>query len=297
MEQDNDVASRNKIRFIPKVTRDGIVKEDMFGDQFICTVEKLVRSKSRRLFWTTKWEPAVPYHSTYLEKFITSDDDEFDAGQFIIIRPKELILSPDEIAIASQSAESLEEFVRVQMNNNLISIRFYDGDSSLREGRVSRLQESRERLMSNAGLSSRVSRGTVVYKFPDLHLIQRDYIYQFFLTFWEQLFDEQEEDLESFDPSSYDPRRANLPMPSNYLLGKFVTAMFLQESGKDYYLIFGYESWGSDSIDCDDELEITMYVEVDHDDEIGPDDEDHVITDELGISSVFYSLALTHVYN
>lgn len=254
------------------------------------TFETVEKSHVRDIYWTGSWTETIP--GIDVEREATPDLDT----EFVILRP----LGDSRYAVSETPEDLLEQTLFAPLNR----VRFYDGTSPLSlEGRPSVIERSRKRVKSKLALQNVVQR--VAYAFPPLGLVQIDYLDQLFQSIWENIFDEQENNIRSrinvIGESESKKNTLNL-MPTNSTIGRFVTEMSLEKHADVYYLAFTYEEPLSSRMkiqeplpEIPESLDMTATIPLDDDDEWEDEDERYMTMDEQGDTCVLFDIILTRV--
>lgn len=148
-----------------------------------------------------------------------------------------------------------------------------------------------------------VSVHRVSYRFPEITLLEKDYLRDLFQMLRERVYSEQEEAAASM-------KLSRSKMPVNQLIGRFVTEMELEEHHGHHYLTFTYEERGkignskspilgrsskeARSSEVPLELELFADVPLEDDDSLNDSDEAGVVID--GEPYVRFALVL-ELYN
>lgn len=140
----------------------------------------------------------------------------------------------------------------------------------------------------------------LTYVFPELSLLEKDYVRDLFHVVRDQVYQEQAD-------IAAQMKLSRLRMPTNQVIGRFVTEMFLEEYNDKYYLTFVYEerekvrnsdglkeekekSEDRKNMNVPIELELLADLPLDDDDNLNDTDESGVIIDDE--SYVRYALVL-----
>lgn len=162
----------------------------------------------------------------------------------------------------------------------------------------------REQALETGKQSKYFYQRVLVYELPELSLIQKDYISEFFHLLRDQLLEQQDSalqegypnfDLESFDADSFDLRLDKYPLPTNSLLEYHVRTLVLDMQGDKFHLIIGCDAEQSlEHRNAPDEIEVMATVLLDPDDEVRAEDADSTTTLD-GESAVAFHLTMRQV--
>jgi len=132
-----------------------------------------------------------------------------------------------------------------------------------------------------------VSIHTVTYVFPELSPLEKDYIQELFHLLKDQVYQEQEEVAASM-------KLSQSRMPTNQLIGRFVTEMALEQHDDKHYLTFTYEERGkvgsskspilphASRVHADVPLTLEIFADVpmEDDDDLDSGDKDGVVIED-----------------
>jgi hypothetical protein len=192
--------------------------KDKLKGLYAITAEPITASRVVKRYWTTLCDTVVPCQVTN-DQLLPIEDFTYDSGvQYTVLRPTALL---SEIFDQQQIIHRIE-------NHPITSVSFYNPSESVA------MEDRHSVIPTEVPRGFTVVKTTVVYELEELAPLQLDYVNELFAFVWQRIFDEQEE---AYAEDDFNRGR----LPSNSLVGQFVSTVGFERYQDDCYLVFTYD--------------------------------------------------------